>query len=258
MHSLRRFQGKQHRPLYPIHRDIVVKLLLLEPPDHPACAGWRGGCRLCWEFMERWRDALGTAVLTVGCCRTEDGDMQSCDFWSDADAEAGYVEFEGGCTFNIKRQKNDQHRRGCRRRCCRSKDPRLDIVDQTRSFLREAGLEPHPRCKKRVNPSEHCPLCPPLFPLSSPGGFGFQLRRPPTGAQISNMIVRAVGSVGVNTAFFSGICARKGGLSTAIEKGVPEVVLWMQSGHAQNIAARRYIELGSPKLFYDTWAAFDL
>ena len=41
------------------------------------------------------------------------------------------------------------------------------------------------------------------------------------------MVVRAVGRVGVDTKFFSGICARKGGLSKAIEAGVPEVILWM-------------------------------
>ncbi len=52
--------------------------------------------------------------------------------------------------------------------------------------------------------------------------------------------------------------ARRGGLSTAIETGVPEHILWMQHGHAQDVAARRYVQLGSPALLYDTWAAFDL
>jgi hypothetical protein len=39
------------------------------------------------------------------------------------------------------------------------------------------------------------------------------------------------GHVGYNTALFSGISARRGGLSTAIEAGVPEAILRMQSGH---------------------------
>jgi len=39
---------------------------------------------------------------------------------------------------------------------------------------------------------------------------------------------------------------------------VPEHILWMQSGHAQDAAARRYVRLGSPALLYDTWAAFGL
>jgi hypothetical protein len=31
----------------------------------------------------------------------------------------------------------------------------------------------------------------------------------------------------------------------------------MQSGNAQDVAARRYVQLGSPALLYDTWEAFD-
>ena len=72
------------------------------------------------------------------------------------------------------------------------------------------------------------------------------------------MIVRVLSHVGMDTSVFSGVCARRGGLSTAIEAGVPEHILWMQSGHAQNLAARRYVQLQSPALLYETWAAFKL
>ncbi len=61
---------------------------------------------------------------------------------------------------------------------------------------------------------------------------------------------------GVDPAAFTGVCARRGGLTTAIEAGVPEAVLWMQSGHAQSRAARRYISLNSPALLYETRKAF--
>ncbi len=64
--------------------------------------------------------------------------------------------------------------------------------------------------------------------------------------------------MGFNTSGFSGISARRGGLSTAIEAGVPEAILWMQSGHAQDLAARRYVELNSPALLYRTYESFDL
>ena len=74
------------------------------------------------------------------------------------------------------------------------------------------------------------------------------------------MTVRGLGHVGFDTSLFSGISARKGGLSTAImiEAGVPEHILWMQSGHAQDVAARRYVQLQSPARLYDTWPAFRL
>jgi hypothetical protein len=57
---------------------------------------------------------------------------------------------------------------------------------------------------------------------------------------------------------FSGISSRKGGLSTAIKAGVPEAILWMQSGHAADVAARRYVSLNSPALLYKTYEAFGL
>ena len=72
------------------------------------------------------------------------------------------------------------------------------------------------------------------------------------------MIVRGLQATGVDTTSFSGAGARKGGLSTAIEAGVPEVILCMQSDHSQSQSARTYITLNSPTLLYDTWAAFRL
>jgi hypothetical protein len=66
-----------------------------------------------------------------------------------------------------------------------------------------------------------------------------------------------MGHVGYHTLFCS-ISARWGGFSTAIEAGIPEAILWMQSGHAQDGAARRYVQLRSPKLLYRTWEAFRL
>jgi hypothetical protein len=80
----------------------------------------------------------------------------------------------------------------------------------------------------------------------------------PSSADVSASIVRGLSHVGFDTSLFSGISARRGGLSTTIEAGVPEAILWMQSGHAQDLAARCYVELRSPKLLYQTWEAFGL
>ena len=42
---------------------------------------------------------------------------------------------------------------------------------------------------------------------------------------------------------FSGISARKGGISVAIEAGVPEAILYSQSGHGLALLARAYMHL---------------
>ena len=106
---------------------------------------------------------------------------------------------------------------------------------------------------KWASPGQQCPVCPPLFPKSCRDGF--VTSRAPTSSEVSRMIVRALrglGHVGFEISLFLGISARQGGLSTAIETGVPEHILWMQSGHPQDMAARRYVQLKSPARLYDT------
>ena len=49
-----------------------------------------------------------------------------------------------------------------------------------------------------------------------------------------------------------------GGLTVATEAGVPESVMWMRSGHAQDRAAQHYVRLTNPDRLYDTWRAFSL
>ena len=82
--------------------------------------------------------------------------------------------------------------------------------------------------------------------------------RAPGPTALSRIIVRGLEATGVGATSFSGAGARKEGLATTIEAGVPEVILWMQSGHSQSKSARSYITLNSPTLLYDTWAAFRL
>ncbi len=101
-------------------------------------------------------------------------------------------------------------------------------------------------------------MCPPLLPRRIKKGSKFDLSKQASSAEISAAIIRGLGHVGFDTALFSGISARKGGLSTAIEAGVPEASLWMQSCHALDAAARRYVRLDSPALLYKTWEAFKL
>jgi hypothetical protein len=99
-----------------------------------------------------------------------------------------------------------------------------------------------------------------MFSRTSRDGRGFVTDRAPSSGDLYNMIADGLRRVGFDTTLCSDISARGGGLSTAIEAGVPEHILWVQSGHAQDAAARRlgYIQLGSPALLYDTWAAFGL
>jgi len=258
-HSLSRFQGRPRRLIFPIYAGAVRRLLGLRRPDHPPCGGVRGRCLICAEYLRAWRNCLAGAVATLTCSRcAETADLQVCDLWERFDEKAGYERFRGGAAVNVKVRKNDQFRQGHQPRLGVARNPDWDVIAHLRTLWRDAGLAVHPSCQKRLLPERRCPVCPPMFPRSARDGFGFVTHPPPSSSDLSRMIVDGLRQVGFDTSLFSGISARKGGLSTAIEAGVPEHILWMQSGHAQDVAARRYVHLGSPALLYNTWAAFGL
>ena len=54
------------------------------------------------------------------------------------------------------------------------------------------------------------------------------------------------------------VSCRKGGISVAIEAGVEECILYLQSGHCPERAARCYIYLREPALLIEKFAAFGL
>ena len=243
--SLRRFQGRQAPYKYPIHRSLVAQVLSFRAPTI--------SCR---------RDCLKAALATICCLRPMEGArLQSCDIFFDFDMACGSPDYEGTAAVNVMSRKNDQARKGHHPRIGRSNSDALDLVHQLRIFMTQADIAPRAGCRKRQRPHARCPVCPPLFPLSSRGAHRETLmsHRPPSPAAFSQMIVRALGYIGCDTSAFSGVCARRGGLSTAVEAGVPEPILWLQSGHAQTRAAARvYIRLQNPSLSFATWRAFSL
>jgi hypothetical protein len=257
LHSLSRFQGTPRRLIFPIYAGAVRRLLRYRRPEHGRCSGAGGGCSVCKAFLHRWRDCQAGALATIICSRcAEVADLQTCDLWKRFDEAAGYRKFRGGAAINVKVRKNDQFRQGHQPRVGTPESPEHDIIASLQDLWAEIGIGVHSGCAKRRFPAQRCPVCPPMFPKSS--GDGFNTSRAPTSSEVSRMIVRGLSHVGFDTSLFSGISARKGGLSTAIEAGVPEHILWMQSGHAQDVAARRYVQLRSPTRLYETWAAFRL
>ncbi len=107
VNCLARFQGTPRRLIFPLHARAVRRLLLLPIPEHAAYGGPKGGCRVCREFLHRWRDSLLGAVATLICARcAEAGALQACDLWVDFDLEAGYVRWAGGAA--VKRQDSQE------------------------------------------------------------------------------------------------------------------------------------------------------
>ena len=149
--------------------------------------------------------------------------------------------------MHINRRKNDTQRIGHHRALGRSQDPELDVVAQLCRWML-AGLAVQPRCAKRARPAAACELCPPLFPLThcAKGGITAATRRPCSRQQASDWIRWAVKQAGGDSSRFSGVSARKGGISTAIEARVDETILYLQSGHGAALPARAYMQIASP------------
>jgi hypothetical protein len=233
--------------------------LALKLPIQKATVRWL----LAWRptALAAHRARLLTAVATLACLRVNEvARLQVCDLWFDYLASYGIPGFEGTCSVHTDRRKNDTVRKGHYPALGRSKDPALDIVAQLRTWLRVAGLAVHSACAKRARPAARCPVCPPLFPLTrcAPGGVTVATDRPCSRQQASDWIRWAVSQAGGDSSRFSGISARKGGISTAIEAKVDEAILYLQSGHGQVLPARAYMHLTSPDRFLEIPEALGL
>ncbi len=208
------------------------------------------------------RNKLVTCTLTIGCMRPGEGDAtQACHLKFNADFLKGLLQFLDCSTLVTLERKNDQERKSHRMRFGRSNEPELDINHQLGLLMDTLGTRPSTLCLGDANNGRRCQHCSTLFPRLAKGPAGSWVLHSnpvPTPALVSGMVFSALRMIGVDTSPFSGVCYRMGGLTVATEAGVPEIILWMQSGHVQDCAARRYVRLTNPDRLYDTWRAFHL
>jgi len=239
MASLSRFQGTQSPYKSPITPDLVMAMLLA-PTSSPA----------------EERNVLAACTSTISGLRPCEGAaMQACDLMMGFDLRHG-PEYQLAAATNVMKRKQDQGRKGHHPRIGRGARTETDIVGRLIAFMASCGTTPGPRCTKQARPHARCPACAPLFPLFLPGGA--PRHKAPSASAFSDMILKALRLAGADTRDFSGVCARRGCISTAIEAGVPEAVVYLQSGHAHSTSARCYLKLTKPDLLYATWAAFGL
>jgi hypothetical protein len=98
-------------------------------------------------------------------------------------------------------------------------------------------------------------VCSPLFPkllLDASCNYVVAEDPTPTAALMPSMVVSALKTIGIDNPAFIGMSCSMGGLTIATGACVPEPILWMQSCHAQDRAARLYIRLTDPDRLYDT------
>jgi hypothetical protein len=229
IHSLLRCQGVPRRNFFPIIHAGV--------PGQPALRGMWGGCAVCTCHLHARRNCLAgaTSTVTYTLCAEVAG-LQVRDLWKRFDEEAGYQCFKGGAEVNVKTRKKTSFGRPA--------PPRSASQPGTRRHLTAVRVPAQrgPRGASQLHqaaawqhPERHYPLCPPMSPRMSRDGPRPAIRR---SVEHDRGLIRGrrldgLRQVGFDTTLFSWISARRGGLSTAIEAGVPEHILCMQSGHAR-------------------------
>ena len=242
---LGRLLGTQHPHKLGVTRDMIVALLRYRPQN-------------AVEF----RDKLVACTLTIGCMRPCEGARAtSCCLAFDSDFHKGLPKFKDCSTLATILRKQDQERKGHWMRFGKSTDPDLDLNYQLGLFMDMIGTRTRTHCAGESLRGKQCLTCAPLFPKlarAPNGAWAVHASPTPSPALVTSMVLAALRRIGVDTSSFSGVCCRMGGLTVATEAGVPEHILWMQSGHAQDRAARRYVRLTNPDRLYDTWRAFRL
>jgi hypothetical protein len=96
------------------------------------------------------------------------------------------------------------------------------------------------------------------MPLFSRIDNGTVSSRPVSRQQVTNAVLNALQLIGVDTKHYSGISMRRGGISAGLAARVPEPILFLQSGHGSNCAARNYMVPRDPHVLYETYLAFGL
>jgi hypothetical protein len=180
------------------------------------------------------RDVLMCVLGTVMCMRVNEG---------------FHPRFSNTLACRIYKRKQDQARKGLYPRAGKA------VFTRLLAYTDDAGLEVAEGCTKGRSPGARCRACVPLFSRIVNGAA---TSAPVSRQQVTNAVLNALRMIGVDTKHYSGLSMRRGGISAALAARVPEPILFLQSGHGSNCAARNYMVPKNPNVLYETYLAFGL
>lgn len=211
--------------------------------------------------VETQQAILATCLATAIACRpSELVNIDVCDilfqYFQDPPGTAA-VRIWGG--------KTDVQRKGHFPRLGRPVDPRCDLVAILRKWCRRHHLAVSPLCSKRSLPGRACSACGPLFRyIRSPldAGVSASAARWST-ARFTHAVRCAVSAIGLDPRLFEARSCRSSGISIAVEHGVPDFLIALQSGHAvpragPGCAMHGYIRIPAGQAVFRYWDSLQL
>jgi hypothetical protein len=184
------------------------------------------------------QDTLKAVTQELLVVRCSAGSIRN--IWSD---------YEGTMAVGVYKRKQDQARKGLY--------PRVGstVTNRLRAFVEELGLEVSDECSKERTRGARCRTGPPVFPRAV---NGTEHSRPVSRQQVTNAVLNSLRMLEADTTHFSGLSTRRGGISAALVARVPEPILFVQSGHGFNNAARNYMAPRNLHIRFETYNAFGI
>ena len=175
------------------------------------------------------RDAAMFCVGTVCALRAaEITRLDVCDLLWDIDGP-------GTLALLLWYRKNDGLKKGLFPRIGPSNDPRLSIIMLLKQYLRMAGLTKSEMCTKERWRRSPCQACGKLFRNKTMYGQQVMKTNDDKHCVAANTLCKVVFEqlkhIGIDTAMYSSVSMRKGGISKALAANVPGDLHNLQSGH---------------------------
>jgi integrase len=196
------------------------------------------------------RDILIVAIGTTCALRAgEIRDLDICDASWDHDGPNTLM-------LRIKLRKQAKGREGLYPRIGAARESRFDIIKLLKMYTRWARLSISPSCSKNAHPAESCEACGSLFRTMHPSGRKVSAQRIAKNI-VTDAVRRQLSAIGINTAGYSAISMRKGGVSAAVCAGIPHDLRRMQTGHKSS-AWEHYFDLADHGELYRFFDVFGL
>ena len=219
--------------------------------------------RMTCVSLEDVRDKiLFAGGLTLGPRPSELIRVDVCDILPACGAEPALT-----AKVRFWRRKNDLARRGHFPRLGRARRAELDILAWIKFYMVWAGFSVHSQCTKPSRPHAPCQACGLLFRRSDASGKPLAAGDPRglmSTMDLTNVVRGLMVKLGEDAAEFCGRSLRQGCVTAGFEAGLPEYLVYLQTGHrglggpAAVPAGRRYALLSDLTALFAMWHVFGL